>query len=93
MARGGARTGSGRKKGAATQRTREIADRAASEGVTPLEVMIQAMRSAYDAGELREAASIAEKAAPYMHPRLSSVSATTTIDGALSLTVVSEFGA
>lgn len=47
MARGGARPGSGRKAGAATKRTREIADRATAEGVTPLEVMLDAMRFHY----------------------------------------------
>jgi hypothetical protein len=35
--RGGKRPGSGRKKGSATKKTREIADRAAAEGITPLE--------------------------------------------------------
>jgi hypothetical protein len=43
-ARGGKRPGSGRKKGSATKRTREIADRAAEEGITPLEFMLNVMR-------------------------------------------------
>ena len=38
-AHGGARSGAGRKRGGANQKTREIADRAATLGVTPLEVM------------------------------------------------------
>lgn len=41
---GGARPGAGRKPGQANQKTREIADRAAREGITPLEVMLRAMR-------------------------------------------------
>lgn len=46
--RGGARPGAGRKKGAATTRTREIADRAVSDGsLTPLEVMLENMRFAH----------------------------------------------
>ena len=42
--RGGARKNAGRKQGAATKKTREIADKAAQEGITPLEVMLMAMR-------------------------------------------------
>lgn len=43
--RGGARTGAGRKTGSATKKTREIANKAAEEGITPLEVMLFAMRA------------------------------------------------
>ena len=71
--RGGARKGAGRKVGSATKKTREIADRAAAEGVTPLEVMLEAMNALRDAGDLEKAASVAKDAAPYMHPRLASV--------------------
>lgn len=73
----------GRPKGSANVRTREIADRAAREGITPLEVMLAAMRHAYDmaaqSGDaeklelLSVAAEHAKSAAPYIHPRLSSV--------------------
>jgi hypothetical protein len=42
--RGGKRPGAGRPKGAATKRTREIADKAAAEGITPLDVMLSNMR-------------------------------------------------
>lgn len=45
--RGGARKGAGRKPGSATKKTREIADRAADEGITPLEVMLDNMRFAH----------------------------------------------
>ena len=44
MAHGGKREGAGRKPGAITKRTREIAEQAASEGKTPLEVMLDNMR-------------------------------------------------
>jgi hypothetical protein len=43
--RGGARTGAGRKAGSANLKTREIADRASRDGITPLEVMLFAMRA------------------------------------------------
>jgi hypothetical protein len=48
VARGGARSGAGRKAGAVTQRTQrttEIALKAAGEGATPLEVMLTLMRT------------------------------------------------
>jgi hypothetical protein len=35
----------GRKEGAANKRTREIADRAAAEGITPLEFMLEILRA------------------------------------------------
>jgi len=45
VGRGGSRKGAGRKVGAATKKTREIADRAAAEGITPLEVMLRTMHA------------------------------------------------
>lgn len=44
MAHGGKREGAGRKQGALTQRTREVAERAVAEGKSPLEVMLDNMR-------------------------------------------------
>ena len=73
--RGGRRPGAGRKPGSATRKTREIAERAAAEGITPLEVMLEDMRAKYAAGDLEAAADRARDCAPYMHPRLSSISA------------------
>lgn len=79
--RGGARKGAGRKKGVATKKTREIADRAASEGITPLEYMLQVMRSEPPEGlegpQILSATMLrfeaAKAAAPYIHPKLSAV--------------------
>lgn len=68
--RGGARKGAGRKPGAATKKTREVADKAASEGITPLEYLLDVMRNSGD-GKARMAAAMA--AAPYIHPKLASV--------------------
>lgn len=76
--RGGARPGAGRKKGSATKRTREIADRAAANGVTPLEYMLSILQ---DEGQPQEARYQAAKdAAPYMHPRLATVEASVEAD-------------
>ena len=60
--------------GAATKKTRAIADQAAADGnITPLEVMLHTMRAALLDGDLPFAVSIARDAAPYCHPRLSAI--------------------
>ena len=82
--RGGSRKGAGRKPGAATKRTREVANKAASEGITPLEYMLQVMRTEPSAElEARDMLSAivlrfeaAKAAAPYIHPKLSAVEVT-----------------
>jgi hypothetical protein len=71
--RGGPRPGAGRKRGSLSRKTTEVAQKAAAQGITPLEVLLQAMRHHYDAGDLDRAAVFAKDAAPYMHPRLSAV--------------------
>lgn len=84
MARGGVRPNAGRKPGAATKRTREIADKAAADGVTPLDVMLGTMRAMWESANqggvinaevAAQASAIAKDAAPYVHPRLSSIEA------------------
>lgn len=83
---GGYRPGSGRKKGSTTKLTREIANRAIKEGITPLEVMLKTMRrlneeadkakgfdTAMELKLLSLAADIASKASPYMHPRMNPI--------------------
>lgn len=79
--RGGKRAGAGRKVGSTTKKTREIADRAMADGITPLEFMLQIMRNEpsgiEDARVLADLQAMrfeaAKAAAPYIHPRLSSV--------------------
>lgn len=81
--RGGARPGAGRKKGSATARTREIAERAYGDGVTPLEYMLAVMRAESEHEDPRIQAGrealrfeAAKAAAPYIHPRLAAVEVT-----------------
>ena len=69
--RGGARKNAGRKPGAATTKTREIANKASEAGITPLEYILSVMRD--ETTEPRERLSAAVAAAPYMHAKLSSV--------------------
>lgn len=71
--RGGPRKGAGRPRGAASRKTKEIADRESQNGLTPLEVMLKAMRAHAEKDDWDAAASIAKDAAPYMHAKLASV--------------------
>lgn len=84
MAKGGARVGAGRKKGSVSLKTREIAEQAIKEGLTPLEVILKSMRSMWDNAQeqtdpdqrltrMAAASQLAKDAAPYIHPKLSSM--------------------
>lgn len=77
---GGRRAGAGRPKGTANRKTREIADRCAAEGLTPLEVMLDVMRRAHAAADYGTALDAAAKAAPFVHARLSSVDLKATVN-------------
>jgi hypothetical protein len=86
--RGGRRPGAGRKPGSLTKKTREIAEQAAAEGITPLELQLATMRALWaeanagdnlDLEKAERAAAIAKDAAPYVHPRLSAVEATVNV--------------
>ena len=72
MPRGGARPGAGRKPGECekTKRRKALADAAAQAGITPLELMLEAMRRSWAAGDVDKAHQFARDAAPYLHPRL-----------------------
>jgi hypothetical protein len=50
--------------------------RATAEGISPLEVILTAMRNAWEAQKVEEAVSHAVHAAPYVHPRLASSAVT-----------------
>ena len=84
MARGGARPGAGRPTGSLGKKTiarLQIAETAAAEGITPLEVMLKTMRALWEAEDYEAATKIAVDAAPYLHPRLSAVEQNTTLKG------------
>ena len=78
MPRGGKRPGAGRKPGSKTKKTQKAAKEAAKQGITPLEYMLRILRD--EGADASERAWAAEKAAPYIHPRLAS-SATARIFG------------
>lgn len=81
MARGGKRAGAGRKPGTVTkkrnlaQAATESTIKALTEGTTPLDILIGAMQEAYNKGGYMAAAPFAKEAAPYVHPKLSSIEA------------------
>ncbi len=80
MARGGSRSGAGRRKGSTNQKTRErleLVERATAAGVTPLAHMLQIMND--ESADTQRRDDMARAAAPYCHSRLSS------IDGDLNL--------
>lgn len=91
--RGGRRSGAGRKPGALTKKTREIADRAMAEGITPLEFMLNIMRAdppeTDDARVNLEAMAMrfeaAKAAAPYVHPKLAAVELSGGVEVELSI--------
>ena len=92
MPKGGARPGAGRKKGgtnnlSASSTNRAIRERVYAEAergvLTPIEVVISAMHDAWDNGTAEGkalAVQYARLAAPYIHPRLSTVNATATVE-------------
>jgi len=86
--RGGRRRGAGRPAGSKNRRSAEIARSVAEEGITPIEVMLGAMRDLWAEGtpeSKREAAEIAKDAAPYIHPRLASIDQTIREDRPFAL--------
>lgn len=76
-ANGGARPGSGRKKGSPNKKTAELQKAVAESGITPLEYMLQVMRD--PATEPKDKLSAAVAAAPYVHAKLSSVEMNATV--------------
>jgi hypothetical protein len=89
----------GRQKGAANKRTREIADRAAMEGITPLEVQLRTMRmlwakahegSFLDLELAKQACAVAAQVAPYCHPRLAAVEARVGVSGQVEVSITEE---
>lgn len=77
--RGGPRPGSGRKPGGQNRKSREIADRAAAEGITPLEYLLKVMRD--ENGDSETRLDAAKAAAPYVHPRLANIEANVSVTG------------
>ncbi|CAB4145050.1 hypothetical protein UFOVP891_39 [uncultured Caudovirales phage] len=97
---GGARPGSGRKKGISNVKTQAIAARAFEEGITPLEFMLNVMRQPIPKKATDEEKSAikaaqfeaAKSAAPYIHPRLAAVAHSGKDGGDLNMCLRVLFG-
>lgn len=95
--KGGKRLGAGRKPGGSTKRTQQIVEAAMAEGISPLEYMLQIMRTEETFGEDARVMhdqrvmrfEAAKAAAPYIHPRLAAIEHTGVDGGSIdhSLTV------
>jgi hypothetical protein len=85
---GGSRNGAGRKPGSKNKKTREVADRALAEGITPLEVMLYVMRKCFAEQRYDDAAEVAARCAAYVHPRLGSLQ----IQADSTVTVIEDAG-
>lgn len=71
MARGGARPGAGRRKGARDKLDREAAEAAALSGIMPKDFLLSIMRD--DSHVLDVRIEAAKAAAPYYHARLAAI--------------------
>lgn len=71
MPKGGARPGAGRKKGAPNKASAKREAEVKASGITPLDYLLEIMRD--DKSEKGVRLDAAKAAAPYVHPKLSSV--------------------
>jgi len=81
---GGKRPGSGRKKGVPNKRTLSgpvIKAHAAKKGITPLEFMLQVLRSKSTKYTHQDKMEAARNAAPYVHAKLQSTFQQTSNEG------------
>lgn len=76
---GGARPGAGRKKGGVNRLSAEANQKAAAEGIMPLDFMLAIMRD--DEEDKARRLDAAKSAAPYVHAKLSALTVDGKIDG------------
>lgn len=69
--KGGKREGAGRKAGIPNKRTAAVQKAVEESGLTPLQYLLSVMRD--ELNELKERKDAAIAAAPYVHPKLSSI--------------------
>lgn len=88
MARGGARSGAGRRKGSPNKRTAELQEAVAASGETPLDYMLRVMRDQTFDYARRD--DMAKAAAPYVHAKLAAVEHTGKDGGPLVVNLTAE---
>jgi hypothetical protein len=91
MPRGGARPGAGRRsKVVREKQTAAIVEVLTNQDeMTPLQVMIHAMRLHVKNEQWKDAVAIAKEAAPYVHPKLASVEQKLDAEGPVQFVFVS----
>lgn len=85
MGVGGKREGAGRKKGVPNKANAERQAEIAASGLTPLDYMLGILRDTNQTAENR--AWAAEKAAPYVHPKLAAIAHTGANGGDIKINV------
>lgn len=85
MAHGGARTGAGRKPGAATKLNEAARQKALEGGLTPLDYMLSVLRD--ESNSMADRMDAAKAAAPYVHAKLASVEHTGKGGGAIAISI------
>jgi hypothetical protein len=66
--------GAGRRPGSKNKRTVELEKAVAATGKTPLQVLLDSMNHYLEVGNLDKAVLCAKDAAPYVHPKITSIS-------------------
>lgn len=80
---GGRQPGAGRPKGSVGKRTQEIIAAATAKGITPLEYMLKILRDEKADPTRRD--EMAKAAAPYVHAKLNSITASGPDGGPIQL--------
>lgn len=88
MARGGARSGAGRKPGSTAKATKERLAEIAGTGETPVEYMLRVMRDSNADEKRRDAMAVSS--APYLHPKLASTEVTGKDGGPVKVTITGD---
>lgn len=81
MPKGGKRVGAGRPKGSRNTKTKKQIEAVVKGGITPLDYMLKTLRDETRSHE--ERIDAANKAAPYVHPKLASIDHQSS-DGSMS---------
>lgn len=87
MPRGGKREGAGRKPGSPNKANAKRQEQIAASGLTPLDYMLAILRN--ENADPKDRMWAAEKAAPYVHPKLAAVEHTGKDGGPIQMEDVS----
>jgi len=95
MSRGGKRPGAGRKRTKDTPAGKlnsALVQKVLADGTTPLQVMLEAMKTVYEKGGAVAAVPYAKECAPYVHPKLAATEHSGSIETQTAEMTDSELG-